>query len=296
MGPVLVPVSGDAFVAVDCWRPRPPRGSSVAAFFLTHAHADHMAGLHDGWSPDAVTGGGDRGGGGSGRSAPAPLPPPLFCSPATRGVLEGMGLRRLARRFQTVSPGGRVLISRKGRSAEEREEEEEGKEEKRRKRRKRRRGAAAAAEARPRRLRTVFVAGVGLALLPPFARDENGGEDEEPELVPESDSTEEESEEEEEEEEEDEEEEEEEVVATVAALDAQHCVVSFSFPPPLFSFFFFSFSPFFTFRLHLENSSLPVFRIAAQPRERKTKRNSPLPPPLSTLDSLLSLFQPSRAP
>ena len=35
MGPVLVPVADDAFVAVDCWRPRPPRGSSVAAFFLT---------------------------------------------------------------------------------------------------------------------------------------------------------------------------------------------------------------------------------------------------------------------
>jgi len=82
MGPVLVPVSADAFVAVDCWRPRPPPGSRVAAFFLTHAHADHMAGLHDGWSPETAVGGGSKSNGGSGsesaggNGAPARPPPP----------------------------------------------------------------------------------------------------------------------------------------------------------------------------------------------------------------------------
>ena len=227
MAPVLVPVAADAFVAVDCWRPRPPRGSCVAAFFLTHAHADHMAGLHDGWSFDGFSGGG--------RNNTSTSSPPLFCSPETRAILEGMGLRRLARRFAVFGPGGRVLITRKGRSSGDEDDEEEAEERERMRRRKKRRKEEEETVV-AKGMRMVFVEGVGVALLP-----SEGGEEEEPES------------EEEEPEEKEEEEEEEEVVATVDALDAQHCVVS------LF-FFLFSISGF----------SSPPF-TTSRPRNRKKK-------------------------
>ncbi len=63
MNGVCIGLGARASIAVDFWR---RRGSEdVVACFLTHLHADHTAGLSDGWSGA-----------------------PLFCSPDTRALMR----------------------------------------------------------------------------------------------------------------------------------------------------------------------------------------------------------------
>jgi len=221
---LLIPISDDAFVAVDCWNPRNPPGSTVAAYFLTHAHSDHMAGLHDGWGyprnrnnasfPSSST-----------TTARPPQQPPatFFCSPETKAVLEAMGHRRLARRAQLISPGDRVVVTRSeaGGGVDGARDENAAK-------KKRKKHLVDLCLPPPALPKEINVRGLGVALEVPFPVEE---EDDDIEIDPFADKKqvyvcrEEHGKKDEEEEEEEEEGEEEVEVATIDALDAQHCLV-----------------------------------------------------------------------
>ena len=92
-----IPITPAHVVAVDAWRhPRtPPTGPAavaVAAWVLTHAHGDHMAGLGERW---------DGGGAGGGR---------ILCSPPTAAALRARFGDALAARCDPFGPGARAVV------------------------------------------------------------------------------------------------------------------------------------------------------------------------------------------
>ena len=108
---------GTTFIAVDRWGAAPAcradgearfRPGTVAARLLSHAHADHTAGLDDGWARD-----------GAGST--------IYASPATAGFLAAKWPALAARAFRPLRPGDELrLFSRSGKRGRDGEAKEEG--------------------------------------------------------------------------------------------------------------------------------------------------------------------------